>query len=177
MCTSIFGLHSPNWQRHLLALLSGLLLTTRLYGQSLPTGFSVSKTQEGYSAPVGIVFSPDGQQQFVWDKGGRVYVSTWNGTLYVQQPAPALDISDEVGNWGDFGLLSLCLDPNYTQNGLVYLFYMVDRHHLLNAGTAAYSPYKDDYQSASISRVTRYKLLTTNGSLTADTTSALASDR
>ena len=45
-----------------------------------------------------------------WDKSGKVYISKWNGTTYVKQAAPALDISEEVGDWGDFGLLSICPD-------------------------------------------------------------------
>ncbi|WP_375446958.1 RICIN domain-containing protein [uncultured Fibrella sp.] len=117
---------------------------------------------------MGLVFSADGQRQFVWDKAGRVWVSVWNGTQYVKQATPALDISEEVGNWRDFGLMSFCLDPNYSQNGLIYLFYIVDRHHLLNAGTAAYSATKDEYYNATISRVTRYQLVTTTTLVAAD---------
>ncbi len=153
------------------ALLTCLILSSHLNAQSLPTGFSSSKTQDGYIAPMGVIFTPDGQRQFVWNKAGQVYVSAWNGTQYIQQTTPALDISEEVGNWRDFGLLSLCLDPNYAQNGLVYLYYMVDRHHLMNYGTAAYSPTKDEYFDATISRVARYRLLTVNGLLTTDATS------
>ncbi|MBO0936294.1 RICIN domain-containing protein [Fibrella sp. HMF5335] len=170
MFTSSFSQRIHRWQGILFTLLSWLL-TNSLHAQSLPTGFFNIKTQEAYIAPMGILFTPDGQRQFVWDKAGRVYVSAWNGTQYIQQTAPALDISEEVGNWRDFGLLSLCLDPNYTQNGLVYLYYMVDRHHLMNAGTAAYSATKDEYFNATISRVTRYKLVTVNGLLTTDATS------
>ena len=171
MFTPLFGLHTHHWQRVFVALLTCLILSTRLNAQSLPTGFSSSKTQEGYVAPMGVLFTPDGQKQFVWDKAGRVYISAWNGTQYIQQTTPALDISEEVGNWRDFGLLSLCLDPSYAQNGLVYLYYMVDRHHLMNYGTAAYSSTKDEYFNATISRVTRYKLLTVNGLSTTDAAS------
>jgi len=116
---------------------------------------------------MGTVFSASGQQLFVWDKAGRVWVSTWNGSQYIRQTTPVLNISDEVGDWRDFGLLSFCLDPNFAQNGLVYLFYVVDRHHLLNAGTPAYDPAKNEYFKASISRVTRYEVQTTGNTLTA----------
>ena len=137
----------------------------------LPTGFTLSKAQTGYNQPMGLVFSANQQQQFVWDKSGKVWVSTWNGTSYVQQTTPVLDISEEVGDWRDFGLMSVCLDPNFAQNGLVYLFYIVDRHHLLYAGTAAYDPTKDEYYNATISRVTRYKLTGPPTALTTDQTS------
>jgi len=156
---------------YFIILLSWLLNHSPLIAQSLPTGFNATKAQEGYNQPMGLVFSADGQRQFVWDKAGLVWVSTWNGTQYVKQATPALDISDEVGNWRDFGLLSICLDPNYAQNGLIYLFYVVDRHHLLNAGTAAYDRTKNEYYNATISRVTRYKLVTSTTGISADLTS------
>ena len=146
-------------------LFSGLFLSLLSTAQTLPTGFLQSKTQGNYDAPMGVIFTTDGQQQFVWDKSGKVWVSTWNGSQYVKQTAPALDISDEVGNWRDFGLLSLCLDPGYAQNGKVYLFYVVDKHHLLYAGTPTYNPATNEYYKASISRVTRYQLATINGVL------------
>jgi glucose/arabinose dehydrogenase len=112
---------------------------------------------------MGLVFSPDGKQQFVWEKGGKVWVSTWNGSQYVRQNTPALDISEEVGDWRDFGLSSFCLDPNFSQNGRIYLYYMVDRHHLMKFGTSAYNASTNEYYNATISRVTRYQLTTTNG--------------
>ncbi|GAB2558393.1 RICIN domain-containing protein [Spirosoma areae] len=149
-------------------IILGWLAQPSLSAQSLPTGFLNAKVQEGYTTPMGTVFTPDGQKLFVWDKAGQVWVSTWNGTQYVKQTTPVLNISDEVGNWRDFGLLSFCLDPNYAQNGLVYLFYVVDRHHLMNAGTSAYDPAKNEYNQATISRATRYKFQTAGSNLTAD---------
>jgi glucose/arabinose dehydrogenase len=135
--------------------------------QSLPTGFSTAKVQDGYVTPMGTVFTPDGKKLFVWDKVGRVWVSNWDGTQYLRQANPVLDLSDEVGNWRDFGLLSFCLDPNFGQNGLVYLFYMVDRYHLFNANTASYDPNQNQYFMATISRVTRYQVQASGSDLVA----------
>ncbi len=135
------------------------------FGQSLPDGFLNAKAQDGYTTPMGTVFSASGQQLFVWDKAGRVWMSAWNGSQYVKQTTPVLDISDEVGNWRDFGLLSFCLDPNFANNGLVYLFYVVDRHHLFNSGTAAYNPTTNDYYKATISRVARFQFQASGGTL------------
>jgi glucose/arabinose dehydrogenase len=126
----------------------------------LPAGFTVNLVQDGYEAPVGVIFSADGTSMFTWEKAGRIYVSKWNGSSYVKQTAAVLDISEEVGNWSDFGLLSVCLDPDFDQNGLIYLYYVVDRHHLIYSGTAQYNPASNDYFKATISRVTRYKLNT-----------------
>ena len=89
---------------------------------------------------------------FVWERGGRVYVVT-GGTKRL-----VLDISEEVGAWHDHGLLGFALHPQFDQNGYIYLLYLVDRHHLINFGTAAYSPTVSDSFSATIGRLTRYTL-------------------
>jgi glucose/arabinose dehydrogenase len=153
---------------YFVAFLSLVLFSGSLLAQQLPAGFALSQMQEGYNQPVGSIFSPDGQQLFVWEKGGRVWASTWNGRAYVRQPLPVLDIAEEVGDWRDFGLLSVCLDPNFRDNGLLYLLYVVDRHHLLYYGTPQYNREANEYNNATISRVTRYRVANTNGALAAD---------
>jgi len=157
--------------RFAVSLIIWLLIQATDSLAQLPAGFHNNLVQSGYNTPMGTVFSADAKQLFVWDKAGRVWVSVWNGTQYIKQPTAILDISPEVGNWRDFGLLSLCLDPNFATNGLIYLLYVVDRHHLLHFGTASYSDTKDEYFNATISRVTRYKVNTTNDGLFADLTS------
>ncbi|WP_160289454.1 HYR-like domain-containing protein [Psychroserpens mesophilus] len=144
-----------------------LVLISNAFAQ-LPTGYIASEVQNGYNTIMGVVFNSDGTKMFVWEKRGHVYVSNWNGTQYVKQTTPVLDISDEVGDWRDFGFASFCLDPNFDTNGLVYMYYMVDREHLMNYGTPSYDPNDNDYYEATISRLTRYQLnigsnpLTTN---------------
>ncbi|WP_080055167.1 RICIN domain-containing protein [Spirosoma aerolatum] len=157
--------------RFAFSLIIGLLIQATESLAQLPAGFHNNLVQSGYATPMGTVFSADAKQLFVWDKAGRVWVSTWNGTKYVKQTTALLDISPEVGNWRDFGLLSLCLDPNFATNGLIYLLYVVDRHHLLHFGTSSYSDTKDEYFNATISRISRYKVNTTNDGLLADLTS------
>ncbi len=151
------------WVATLLATLIG---SRGADAQNLPTGFKSAKAQSNYTAPMGVVFSADGKQQFVWEKSGLVWVSNWDGVQYVKQSTPVLDISEEVGNYHDFGLASLCLDPNFSQNGRIYLYYQVDRHHLMKFGTAEYSATTNEYSNASISRVTRYQFTMDNGNLT-----------
>lgn len=134
----------------------------------LPPGYSADQVQSGYNTIMGVVFNQDGTKMFVWEKRGHVYVSNWDGSSYVKQATPVLDISDEVGDWRDFGFASFCLDPDFDNNGLVYMYYMVDREHLMDFGTPNYDPNDNDYYEASISRLTRYQLnigsdpLTTN---------------
>ncbi len=145
-----------------------LLATISNISAQLPTGFIDAKVQGGYVSPMGIVFSKDGQKMFVWEKKGTLWVSTWNGTTYVKQGTVSLNISEEVGDWRDFGFQSVALDPNFDTNGLIYLFYQVDRHHLLNFGTPQYNAATNEYYKPSISRVTRYKLNNNNSVFTAD---------
>ena len=134
----------------------------------LPAGFTDSKVQSGYTSPMGVAFSKNGQKMFVWEKAGLVWCSTWNGVQYIKQATPTLDLREEVADWRDFGLESVALDPNFDVNGLIYLFYQVDRHHLFNFGTPQYDPTADEYFNASISRLTRYKVAISNGVSTAD---------
>lgn len=156
---------AKNWKYTF--LIASLCYTT-ISSAQLPIGYSATEVQSNYSAIMGVVFSNDGTKMFVWEKRGHVYVSMWNGSSYVKQITPVLDISDEVGDWQDFGFASFCLDPNYDTNGLVYMYYMVDREHLMDFGTPNYDPNDNDYYEASISRLTRYQLnigsspLTTN---------------
>lgn len=70
---------------------------------------------------------------------------------------PLIDISEEVGNWRDHGLLGFALDPDFRQNGFFYLLYAVDRHHLLFYGTPEYHPDTTNTHQPSIGRVTRYQ--------------------
>lgn len=95
-----------------------------------------------------------------FDHNNKMYVSERDGRLYSfanNQKTLLIDIREEVATYGDFGLLSVALDPNFEQNGYVYLYYVVDRHHLLYYGTNSYSSTTDE-QGATISRVTRYTL-------------------
>jgi glucose/arabinose dehydrogenase len=134
----------------------------------LPNGFIDAKIQGGYTSPMGVAFTKDGQKMFVWEKRGTLHVSNWNGTTYVKQANPVLNISDEVGDWRDFGFQCVALDPNFDSNGLIYTYYQVDRHHLINFGTANYNLATNEYFNASISRLTRYKVNNNGGTLTAD---------
>ena len=131
-------------------LAAALLLLTPAFGQ-LPDGFVDEPFLAGLDGPVGLAFDAGGRG-YLWERGGRVYVVE-NGAIV--QP-PLLDISDEVGNWRDFGLLGFALDPGFLANGLFYTYYVVDRHHLLHAGTPQYDPSANEYFNATIGRITRF---------------------
>ncbi|MBC6696820.1 PKD domain-containing protein [Hymenobacter puniceus] len=121
-----------------------------LRAQTPPAGFTSTVVSDQWNEAVGLTFNASGTHMFVWERGGKVWV------VYDGQRTLLLDISPEVGAWNDHGLLGFALHPQFETNGYFYLFYLVDRHHLLNFGTPAYNPATNDYFSASISRLTRY---------------------
>jgi glucose/arabinose dehydrogenase len=100
---------------------------------------------------VGITFAADGRG-FIWEKAGRVWIFE-NG---VRSASPLVNISEEVGNWVDHGLLGFALDPNFLSNGHIYLMYAVDHHYLMNFGTPGYSASTSDLYVDTIGRVTRF---------------------
>ncbi|MFC6223002.1 PQQ-dependent sugar dehydrogenase [Hymenobacter artigasi] len=118
--------------------------------QTPPTGFTSTVVSSGWNEAVGLTFNSSGSKMFVWERPGKVWVVV-NG-----QRQQLIDISPEVGAWEDQGLLGFALDPNFDANGYMYLLYVVDRHYLINFGTASYSATANDYYSATIGRLTRY---------------------
>jgi glucose/arabinose dehydrogenase/PKD repeat protein len=87
-------------------------------------------TEEGvFNLPpftlVGVTFAPDGRI-FAWQRTGIVRIYK-NGSLL---PTPFLNISSQVNIAGDRGMLGLTLDPDFSNNGYVYLLYVYE-----NAGT------------------------------------------
>lgn len=135
---------------------AGLLMTLcgtglHLMAQSVPSGFNDAVVISGFSAPVGFTFDANGRM-YVWEKQGKVWIVE-NG---VRLPSPLIDISEEVGNWRDHGCLGFTLDPNFLNNGYIYLLYTVDRHYLMKYGTPEYNAGTNEYYSATIMRVTRY---------------------
>ena len=136
----------------------------------LPAGFSSTNIGSGWVAPVGTAFDNSGNKLFVWEKGGKVFLNNWNSTTnqYVKQTTPLLNITSEVGDWRDHGMLGFALDPAFDNNGLIYVLYVVDRYHLLNFGTTTYNPATNIYYDATIGRVTRYKTVPTANGIEAD---------
>src|SRR5688572_29984910 len=123
----------------------------------------------GWNTPTGATFSKDGQNLFVWQKGGKVFVCKRDGSgNYIKQTQPVIDIEPEVADWDAHGLVGFAVDPNFESNGLIYLLYVVNRHHLLYFGTPSYNPNITINGQATIGRVTRYKTITSGSNLVAD---------
>ena len=118
----------------------------------LPDGFVAQALDISWDNATGLTFASDGRL-FVWEKAGRIWIVE-NG---VRSAQPLLDISDEIGNWRDHGLLGVVLHPDFLNTGYIYLAYVVDRHHLFKFGTPVYDPYANEYFDATIARLTRYR--------------------
>lgn len=142
------------------------LISSSLYAQ--PAGFVDEVYISGFQQAVGLAFD-ENSRMYVWEKGGKVWIVE-NG---VKSTNPLIDLTEEVGNWRDFGLLGFALDPNFLTNGYIYLLYIVDRHHLMNFGTPSYNPNSDDYFDATIGRVTRYTAEASTNFTTVDLSSRL----
>ncbi|MBK8268097.1 MAG: PQQ-dependent sugar dehydrogenase [Planctomycetes bacterium] len=118
---------------------------------ALPPNYENVTIDADWDQAVGIAFAPDGRM-FVWEKSGVV----WNVENGVKSVQPLIDVSEEVGNWGDYGMLGFAIDPDFYSNGYIYLMYVVDYHHLVYYGTPNYDPQDDWFNRDTIGRITRY---------------------
>ena len=126
--------------------------------------FSVSTIVSGLTEPVGVAFSKDAEKLFVWEKAGLLYVCNKSGSSYVKQATPVIDLTAEVLNWRDHGLMGFALDPNFATNGYIYLLYIVDRRFLMNDNSIV----ADEGHRATIARLTKYRTITSGSNLVAD---------
>lgn len=117
----------------------------------LPSGFSDHLFAGNFNQVEGFVQDSLGRY-YCWERAGRVIILDSAGNRL----ATLIDIKDEVGAWGDHGLNAVLLDPDFQNNGYIYLYYGVDRYHLMNYGDANYNPNTNQYYAASIARLTRY---------------------
>lgn len=87
---------------------------------SLPSNFAETQIDLGSLEldPTSMSFAPDGRL-FVCEKDGVIRVIK-NGTLLAE---PFLEITDSVQNYNEQGLQSLAFDPNFAENGYVYIYY------------------------------------------------------
>ena len=126
----------------------------------LPPGFEAVRLPGYFDLPVAFTFAPDGTL-FVAEKTGRVQVH--DGAL--KQLVPFLDLSEEVNNFADRGLLGLALHPGWLPDGgpssWVYLLYTVSP---VPGEDLAF----DAMDQYSFSRLTRYRAVTAAGSVVAD---------
>ena len=100
----------------LLLLMLSLLAITVVNAQNFPTGFNQVQVANGISNPTVLAFAPDGRI-FVGEQGGALRVIK-NGSLL---STPFVSLS--VNSSGERGLIGIALDPDFSANGYVYLYY------------------------------------------------------
>ncbi len=77
----------------------------------------------GLIQPTTLDWTPDGQYMLVAQKNGQVRVVDENGNLRTR---PLVDISGEVNDTRDRGLLGLAIHPNFPSQPFVYLLHTYD---------------------------------------------------
>jgi glucose/arabinose dehydrogenase len=112
--------------RRAAALVTFLFLAAALssiaVAQVLPSGFRDTVVFSGLTQPTAIAFSPDGRV-FVAEKGGKIKVFA---SLTATTPSLFADLSTNVYNYWDRGMLGLALDPGFPARPYVYVLYAYD---------------------------------------------------
>src|SRR5687768_11159393 len=78
--------------------------------------FTYTIVDDGWVQPMGAAYTQNAQRLFVWEKRGLVYVCNKNGSTYTRQATAVIDLTAEVLNWDDNGLLGFALDPDFLTN-------------------------------------------------------------
>jgi hypothetical protein len=86
----------------------------------LPPLFIDETVGGAWNQAVGLCFDEQGRM-YVWEKGGLVWIVE-DG---VKSSAPLVDLSAEIGNVGNSGLMGFVLDARFFPNGHIHLFYAV----------------------------------------------------
>src|SRR3954449_3994686 len=94
----------------------------RADGPTLPVGFGDVIVKSGIPAPSAVVFAPDGHI-FAASRTGRIYVYDSMSDPVAKQFA---DLTSEVFNGQDRGLLGLAIDPQFPARPYVYVMYAYD---------------------------------------------------
>jgi glucose/arabinose dehydrogenase/chitodextrinase len=94
-----------------------LLLALTRSATALPPNFSDSLVVE-VPAPTAVAFTPDARMLIATQTGP---LRLFDGTSLL--PDPVLDLSREVCNSDEDGLLGVAVDPSFAVNGYIYVYY------------------------------------------------------
>gem|GEM_PF-3289044 len=86
-----------------------------------PFVFKSELVIDGLTEPTTMQFAKDGRL-FIAEKSGKFLIYQ-NGALL---PEPFMDLSDDVNNTFDRGVLGFALAPNFPENPYLYVFYVYD---------------------------------------------------
>lgn len=92
-------------------------LPTAAHAINVPSGFQVSTIVGGLNLPTAFAVAPD-SRIFIAQKSGAIRLVK-NGVL---QPTPVVQLTD-VNDYADRGVEGIALDPNFSQNGYLYIAY------------------------------------------------------
>ncbi len=114
-------LYKTHFSSILIAKILGLILMVLFtaedgIAQSFPNGFSRVQVASGISKPTVLTFAPDGRI-FIAEQGGKLRVLK-NGNL-LSTPFVSLGVNSS----GERGLIGIALDPNFSSNQYIYLYY------------------------------------------------------
>ncbi|MES2748921.1 MAG: Ig-like domain-containing protein [Patescibacteria group bacterium] len=116
-------------------MLAGMVVAACLFllpllasAQIVEPGFESEVVTDGLSLATTLAFTPDGRI-LVAEKSGVIKLVK-NGVL---QPQPVVTLSD-VNTFGDRGLIGLAVDPNFAQNGYIYVSYTYENSPGVNIG-------------------------------------------
>src|SRR5436190_14625360 len=95
-----------------------LLLAVPVYAQSVPSGFTVGAYGHPLPGGTAMAFTPDGRL-LVCQQSGAVRVIK-DGVL-LPTAFHTATVDNPLG--GERGLLGICVDPSFSTNGYVYVYY------------------------------------------------------
>jgi hypothetical protein len=132
-------------RRILLILAVSALIGLRAQAITLPPGFADAFVAT-VEAPTALAFTPDGRL-LIASQGGDLKVLTTGGVLL---GPPALSLGSRVCANSERGLLGVAVDPAFTANHFVYLYYTFNKNNAgCPLGTSTTSP---------VERVSRFTL-------------------
>ncbi len=135
--------------------------TTHTTAQTFPSGFTNSLVTN-VGAPTAIAFTPDGRM-LITSQGGSLRVFQ-NGAL-IATPALAFNTAStgaepKICTGGEQGLLGVAVDPQFSTNQFIYLFYTARNGS--DCGTPNYGTTTYDATNLKVNRVSRFVLPATN---------------
>ena len=98
------------------------LLASAAGAANPPTGFQETIVFSGLSNPTQVRFLPDGRV-LVAEKSGLIKMFA---SLTATTPTIVADLRTNVHNFWDRGLLGLAVDPDFANNGYIYVNYAYD---------------------------------------------------
>jgi glucose/arabinose dehydrogenase len=109
--------------------LTALVIQATPAGAVVPAGFT-DELVASVGAPTALAFTPD----------GRLLITTQGGTLRVVQngallATPAVNLSSKICANSERGLLGVAVDPAFTTNGYVFLYYSFNKASDCGTGT------------------------------------------